>query len=258
MNKTFLWWKSLCAIAILNIAIWLVAAGLHLDVGHISLAQIFLSGIYVATCAFRSFFLRIDLERYCLFDTALSSVALGRSCATVAELCFSAQCALIIHSLGVSLASPAILAIAWSIVPLIVLAQISCWYATLTLDHFWHGVEEFLWAVMVILSASCLVFGFDAMSGYHRILLGIGIVSCVGCAYIMLFLDIPMYLQRRAEALRRKQRYLTLAEGVTDALTRRIPTSDWRIWKKEALWITSYFTFGVWLSIGMILVDFNT
>jgi len=40
-------------------------------------------------------------------------------------------------------------------------------------------------------------------------------------------------------------------------LTRRVQTSDWNVWKNEALWITSYFTVGVWLSIAMVFVQFG-
>ena len=41
-----------------------------------------------------------DVQRICLFDTWLSSVVVGRSVATVAEICFAAQWAIILHQLG--------------------------------------------------------------------------------------------------------------------------------------------------------------
>jgi len=40
----------------------------------------------VFVCAYRSILPRIDLERYCLFDTPWSNVVLGRSAATIAEV----------------------------------------------------------------------------------------------------------------------------------------------------------------------------
>ena len=258
MNKTYLWWKFLCAMAVMNIAVWVVASWVHSDIEGFSPVQPVLSGIYVTVCAFRSFFLRIDLERYCLIDTPLSSIGLGRTCATIAEVCFSIQCALVIHDLGVLLGSQTIVLISYMIVPLIVIAQAFCWYATLTLNHYWHGVEEFAWVLMVALSAFCFAIGLNSLSGVHEILMYVGFASCVGSAYIMLFLDIPMYVTRRGEHSRMQIKYLTVAEGVRDAISRRIQTSDWNVWRKEAVWITTYFTFGVWLSIGMILVNFNT
>ena len=258
MNKTYLWWKFLCYTAVLNIVVWMVAIWLHSDTQSFSYSQPILSGIYVLVCAFRSFYPRIDLERYCLFDSPVSSVVVGRTSATIAEICFSIQSALLIYELGVVLNSPAIIYVSYAIVPIIVLAQTSCWYATLTLNHIWHGVEEFLWVVMVTLAGGCFLTGLLLLTGFfNKLLMFVGLLSCVGSAYVMLFIDIPMYIARKESNSRLGQKYLSLAEGLNDALTRRVQTSDWEVWKKEALWITPYFTFGVWLSIGMTVVNLN-
>lgn len=257
MNKTYTWWKFLCFTAVINILIWLVAISMRTDMQSFSYSQPVLSGIYVMICAFRSFYPRIDLERYCLFDTPASSVVIGRSLATIAEVCFSIQCALLIYDLGLLLNSTAIIYIAYAIVPIIVIAQACCWYAALTLNHFWHGMEESAWVVMILLAAGCFLTGFITLDGVYQILMGIGLLSCLGSAYIMLFLDIPMYFSRTKDGSRSGVKYLNIEEGIQDALSRRVQTSDWEVWKKEALWITPYFTFGVWLSIGMMLVNFN-
>jgi hypothetical protein len=164
---------------------------------------------------------------------------------------------LLIYDLGQLLNSSTIVYISYLIVPLIVLAQIFCWYAALTLDHFWHGMEEFAWVVMVLLAAGCFLEGYLTLSGGYQALMVVGLLSCIGCAYIMLFIDIPMYFARKEESSRVGTQYLTVAEGIDDALNRRVQTSDWKVWKKEALWITPYFTFGVWLSIGMMVVNLN-
>jgi hypothetical protein len=237
--------------------IWLGAIVMRMDVNDFSYSQPILSGIYVMVCAFRSFYPRIDLERYCLFDTPVSSIFVGRSLATVAETCFSIQCALLIYDLGLLLDSPAITLISYTIVPIIVLAQAFCWYATLTLKHFWHAMEEAAWVVTVVLAAGCFATGFVELDGIYQVLMGVGLFSCLGSAYIMLFLNIPMYFSRARDGSRSGINYLNIEEGIQDALNRRVQTSDWEVWKKEALWITPYFTFGVWLSIGMALVSFN-
>ena len=257
MNTTYIWWKFLCFTAVINIFIWVAAIWMHSDVQGFSYSQPILSGIYVMVCAFRSFYPRIDLERYCLFDTPISSVALGRTLATIAEICFSIQIALLIYDLGVLLDSSTILYTSYVIVPIIVFAQISCWYAALTLNHLWHGVEESAWVVMLLLAAGCFVAGFTTLEGVYRALMGIGLLSCIGSAYIMLFIDIPMYFSRKKNGSESGIKYLTIEEGIQDAVSRRVQTSDWDIWKKEAIWITPYFTVGVWLSIGMAVVNFN-
>ena len=48
--------------------------------------------------------------------------------------------------------------------------------------------------------------------------MAVGILSCVGAAWIMLFVDIPMYFDRSRENSRRGQRFLSLGEGVRDAV----------------------------------------
>lgn len=256
LNKTYLWWKFLCVAAVFNIGVWAWAIVFHSEIQQFSFAQPVLSGIYVFVCAFRSFLPRIDLERYCLIDHPLSSVMLGRSLATVAEICFSAQCAILVYDLGQSLHSPIISHIAYWIVPIIVVAQISCWYATLTLNHFWHSIEEAAWVIMIMLAAGCFSVGFFMLSGILKILMAIGILSCLGSAYIMLFIDIPMYLSRKDQSRRQARAFLSVSTGIKDAISRRVETSDWNVWKKEVPWISTYFTFGVWLSIAMVVVKF--
>ena len=73
---TILWWKFLSVIAILNICLWLGANYyLRSQAGELSeytLYHLMLSGIYVSACAFRSFWPRIDLERYVIIDHWIS------------------------------------------------------------------------------------------------------------------------------------------------------------------------------------------
>ena len=65
------------------------SAGRHAGGGSgIGLMLLFCAG-YVFGCAFRSFLPRADVQRICLFDTWLSSVFVGRTVATVAELASS-------------------------------------------------------------------------------------------------------------------------------------------------------------------------
>src|SRR5262245_58684108 len=102
------WWWSLLALAGgTNIAAWFVlyhylretrADGLG-GTPHTEL-MLFLCAAYVFGCAFRSFLPRADVQRICLVDTWLSSVMVGRSVATVAEVAFAAQWAIILHQLG--------------------------------------------------------------------------------------------------------------------------------------------------------------
>src|SRR5262249_16340016 len=87
----------------------------------------FPSSAYVFGCAFRSFLPRADVQRICLFDTWLSSVTVGRSVATVAEICFVAQWAIILHQLGTMTGAGTTLNAALVIVPLILIAECFSW-----------------------------------------------------------------------------------------------------------------------------------
>ena len=90
---------------------------------------------------------RADVQRICLFDTWLSSVVVGRSVATVAELCFAAQWAIILHQLGMMTGADTTLNAAWLIVPLILIAECFSWYAVLTTNYLGNAIENSIWAV---------------------------------------------------------------------------------------------------------------
>nr|QXF14432.1 hypothetical protein KPDKLGBK_00002 [uncultured bacterium] len=257
MNKTYQWWLLLCVIAAVNIGLWCWAVFTHYPDTEELNAQLILSSIYVFVCAFRSVYPRIDLERYCLFDTPLSSIALGRTLATIAEVAFSIQCALLLADLAVLLDSALINTIAYSVVPIIVIAQCFCWYAVLKLDHFWHCLEEIAWVVMVLLAAGCFISGVSEVSGITQQILILGCLACFGSGYIMLMVDVPMYWGRSQHRERKAHASMTWQAGISDVLTRREVTDDWGVWRKEALWLTAYFTLGVWLSLGMVFLKLS-
>ena len=154
---TFRWWQLICAVSVGNIVLWSLAArGLLWESDGYRSQQLALSGLFVAACAFRSFLPRVDLERMCFWDVPLSSVIVGRTVATIAELCFAWQCALLLFKLSALTGSSAIGAIGLAVLPIIVVAELACWFAVATLNHIWHAVEELLWSVMVGLVATGL------------------------------------------------------------------------------------------------------
>jgi len=161
-----------------------------------------------------------------------------------------------VYFLGIHISADWIIFIAYVIVPIIVLAQICCWHAMLTLNYFWHAIEEFLWVIMLALAAACCISGYFVLDGIPQLLMLVGLVSSIGAAAIMLFVDIPMYFRRTQQQTRLGVKYLGIAEGIKDAANRRNKKRKWRIWKTEVVWISSYFTIGVWLSIAMIFVKF--
>lgn len=253
--RTFLWWQLLCAVSVANIVLWSLAAQelLWRSDGYQS-KQLALSGLFVGACAFRSFLPRVDLERICLWDVPLSSVMVGRTVATVAELCFAAQCALLLFKLSALTGSAAIAAVALAVLPIIVVAELACWFAVVTLNHLWHAVEELLWSVMVALVAACLVSYWRHMAGALPIWVAIGLVTCAGTAVLILAVDVPLYITRWRIGKRAGGRYLGIVEGLKDAIARRRVTRRHDDWRQEVLWMSLYFSAGVWVSLGIIFV----
>ena len=131
------------------------------------------------------------------------------------------------------------------------IAQACCWAACLTLRHVWLACEETLWGFAMAILAYVL---FSAMPGEGalRYLLPLGLLGTGIAAFVMLVVDVPMYLRRRKENSEKGARYLTVTEGFWDALYRREPTGAWSFWKNEVTWMTPYFSVCVWLSLAMV------
>ena len=249
------WWTFLFLVSAGNLVVWVVIARKMHGLSDAYVAQqLLLSGIFAAACAFRSILPRVDLERRCLWNSPLSSIFVGRSVATVAELCFAGQCALLISKLSSLTGNASLQAVAWSIVPLILIAQVCCWYAVISLNHLGHAIEEMLWSALAFLMALSLGLTLGQMPAGSRILSSLGMVACAGAALLMLAVDVPMYLARWRHARSSGVRYLSLMEGLRDALQRRRVAYRWSEWKPEVPWMSLYFSVGVWLSLCFVFV----
>lgn len=242
-KKTWIWWTGLRLVSVLNIGL-LVATVFLAPESNSRQVHLICATIYTLVCAFRSFFPRVDLERTVLIDHPLSSVFLGRSSATIAEMAFTLQCAVFAASLN-----PDFNWIPYALLPLIAVAQVCCWTGVLTLNHLWHGAEEVLWGLGMILLATVFILALPG-EGLYKTLLPLGILGCGAGAFVMLVLDVPMYFKRRRQAIKSEAPVLGILEGVKDAIARREATGQWSVWKHEVAWMTPYFSACVWLSIA--------
>ena len=255
VDKPVLWWWSfLFVVSVGNVALWVVIARVHgLSDGYVA-QQLLLSGIFTAACAFRSILPRVDLERQCLWNSPLSSIFVGRSVATIAELAFAGQCALLIAKLSALTGNASLQVVGWSIVPLILVAQLCCWHAVISLNHLGHAIEEILWSVLAFLMALSLGLTLGQMPAASRILSVLGMVACAGAAFLMLAVDVPMYLARWRHARSNGVRYFSPMEGLRDALQRRRIAHRWSEWRPEVPWMSLYFSVGVWLSLCLVFM----
>ena len=143
--------------------------------------MLLLCAAYVFGCAFRSFLPRADVQRICLFDTWLSSVFVGRSVATVAEIAFAAQWAIILHQLGTMTGADTTVNAALVIVPLIVIAECFSWHAVLTTKYLHNAIENSIWAVVFFIVGVGLCRLLPEFEGAVRMVL---IVSIVGIVFL--------------------------------------------------------------------------
>src|SRR3954453_22058414 len=162
-NPLAWWWGLLTLVSGVNIAVWFVLyrrlqeppAGTPGSASGIEI-MLLLCAAYVFGCAFRSSLPRADVQRICLFDTWLSSVVVGRSVATVAELCFAAQWGIVRHLLGLMPGAGTVLTAAWVILPLILIAECCSWHAVLTTNYLGNAIENSIWAVAFFIAGIAL------------------------------------------------------------------------------------------------------
>lgn len=251
------WWHLLCAIAGLNLVAWTAStAWLHrhrpdgTTWPHQRL-QLLLSALYVLGCGYRCVLPVFDVPRVVMVDSWASSVLVGRTVATLAELSFAAQWALLLRGAALLTGGGLGLLASRAVLPLIGIAELNSWYAVLTTRNIGHVVEETLWGTAALLSVLAMLALWPRASLRARRWLALAIAAGVFYTAYMFTVDVPMYWARWLvdEAARRP--YPTLAAGVADAASRWTVSHDWAHWRSEVVWMTLYFSVAVWISIGL-------
>src|SRR3974390_1900981 len=257
-NPLAWWWGLLALVSSANIAFWFLLYREFREhpAGHLGSASdielmLFLCAAYVFGCAFRSFLPRADVQRICLFDTWLSSVLVGRSVATVAELCFAAQWAILLSQLGGIVGAGTTLNAAWAVVPLILVAECFSWYAVLTRNYLGNAIENSIWAIAFAMVAVALCRLLPEFQGLVRWALIVAIGGIVFYLAFLVTIDVPMYLSRWRADLADGNRLLGLIEGLRDVSTRWIVTHDLTHWRDEIAWISLYCSAAVWASLAL-------
>jgi len=262
MTGVHLWWLLLSLVSILNIGVWLYAASRFLQRKHVIHPRLspwrrwlfWLSGIYVLVCAFRSFLPRIDLERVCLVATPLSNMFVGRSLATVAELSFIIQCAILLREAGIGTRVRTAVAAFWIIIPLIVIAESFSWYAILTTNYLGSVIEESLWTVAGILILISSLALWPKVDGHKRYFLSGLIAYAIGFIIFMVNVDVPMYWTRWQADTAQGVTYLSPYAGLLDTLKSCKVSFQMSMWQQEIPWMSLYFTVTVWLSMSFAYV----
>jgi len=195
--------------------------------------MLFLCAAYVFGCAFRSFLPRADVQRICLFDTRLSSVLLGRSVATVAEICFAAQWAIVLHTLRHDDGSRD--DVERGVVGHTADSDRGMLLMVCGGDHqlFGQRHRNSTWAVAFFAVAVGFTRLLPEFDGAVRAVLVIAIVGIAGYLAFLLTVDVPMYLARWRANVSAGGALLRPLEGLRDITTRWVVTHEVSEWKEE-------------------------
>src|ERR1019366_3851736 len=193
-----------------------------------------------------------DVQRFGLIDSWVSSVLVGRSVATVAELCFVAQWALLLNVLAKDANSRLGVVVSWLLVPLIVFAECCSWYGVLTTAYIGNAIEESTWAVAALLLIVSLALLWSRCKVAFRPFVAASLVLGIAYVTFMCTMDIPMYVSRWLADEANGREYLTLSQGLWDVGSRWIVTYSWDEWHPEIPWMSLYFSVGVWFSLALV------
>ena len=254
------WWTLLCAVGVINLCSWQRSAralaqrraDTEPSFYIFQRWQLLLSAVFVLGCGFRSLFPRADVQRLGLIDSWLSSVLVGRSVATAAELCFMAQWAILLYHVARDVGSRLAMTLAWLIVPLISIAEVCSWHATLTTCYLGNVLEESIWTLSALLLVlGCLRVATRCAAARRPFLIA---TMMLGIVYVLFMatVDVPMYVSRWQADEATGRAYLTLAAGMEDAWSRRVVSFAWEVWRAEIPWMTLYFSVCVWWSLALV------
>ncbi|PWT94431.1 MAG: hypothetical protein C5B54_00005 [Acidobacteria bacterium] len=252
------WWLTLCTVSVFNIAItirfWKThlenRSGLNETAYGLQRKLLYLATIFVLGCAFRAFLPRADTQRINLVNSWISSILVGRSVATIAELSFVIQWTIVLRALARGLKMPRLAAAAAVLIPAIVVAEVFSWLGVLSTSSYWHVLEESIWACCEIFLTIASAFMWMHYRGPTKTFLSW--MTVCGAIYVlfMLTIDVPTYYSRwRLETATGKE--LTgFAEGFHNLAYSWTTTHAAKDWQGEFVWMLIYFSLAVWVSLA--------
>ena len=220
---------------------------------HLEKLQLLLCATYTLGCASRCFVLRSDVARFAMFDSWVSTVLVGRTIATIAELAFVAQWVVLLVYLARTYERPALKRFAQPILPMIMLAQCCAWYGVLTTNYIGQTLEESLWTLSALLFGIglwlCRKEGTTMLQRWVRY----GVLGCIAYLLFMTLIDVPNYYRLWQAKEQAGATYLTLSEGFRD-IQNMIITGAWDDWRYPMVWQSLYFSLAVWASMTLVMI----
>lgn len=155
----WVWWSLQATCQVLNvIAFAIISCSKREKLSMYVYKQKWFSLIFMIACFVRAVWPRHDIERMCFFDSFLSTTIVGRTLATVAELCFISQMKIAFISLSKDLCEmerghtmthklvQGLATYSWWV---ILIAQTCCWRCVTTGFTLWSALEESIWTFVM-------------------------------------------------------------------------------------------------------------
>ena len=198
-----------------------------------------------------------------MFDFYLSCAVIGRTLATIAELCFISQISILINELSEDVLNFSSLGLklnrfcAYLIFVLILIAETISWIGILTKNQLFNCGEESLWMISILIALICFMNIFiNRKKNSNNVYLNLFffLFFLVGTMFVlyMFLVDILMYYKRWKLSEDKNMKYLGIIEGYYDASYCHELTKNYSEWKEDIMWMTPYFSFCVWASISFI------
>jgi hypothetical protein len=214
--------------------------------------QLLLSAVYVFGCAFRSVLPVFDVPRLAVFETWFSSVIMGRSVATLAEVCFAIQWALMLSASARVTRSATAGFVSRVVVPLILIAEVCSWYSVLTTSNLGHVAEETIWGFSGFLLLCSMAAMWPRCASNWRPALFLGCLVAATYVAFMFVVDVPMYWARWTADQASGRQYMSLGQGFLEITQRSAVSRRWEDWSSELIWMSLYFSVAVWISISLV------
>jgi len=214
---------------------------------------------WVLECAWRSVFPSLYLQRFVFWDTILNSIIVDRCWACVGELAWTFQMSYALRHVDKELTGGKcwIQMSGWAAFMIYILAEATSYYNTATTNELYCAIEVILdgaaFAVMApgALYLWCKLPG-STCSTSAKTFCAIMVPLCIIYPLYNVAIDAPMYMKRYEADQAAHKKYLGFIEGLHDAAVTRHPTHNLADWKADMLWMTLYFSVGVWSGIALM------
>jgi hypothetical protein len=234
----------------------------------------------VAVCAWRCFFPNLYPGRITWYDSLMCSILLHRMIATVAEVCWIAQIASALSFIGKGISHAQASCPSGSVtsssrinyignltklaVGAIFAAEMCSDFATITNDYMGFFLEESLWAIAFLIFCPISIFLMHALrrlpadmnkaNGCCSAGAFLLMTSCLTSGYLIwqMFFHVPGEYNTWRNQLATGTATDPFLKGLWSSLVERHVSRAFNVWGSGLLWLTGYFSIGVWSSIALV------